>query len=350
VRSGITRRLAGVATLTALLGGCGFSLQAMPKIGGQHGASYPIYAKFENVLNLPSEAQVRDGSAVIGSVTSISTHDFLADLTLAIRKGIRLPVGTTAQVRFDSPLGDEYVLLTPPNKPNGPWLQRDTTIGVASTSAAPSVEDTLTALGAVLNGGGINQLETIVSQLNDAFGGNQGQIKDLLGQLTVVLRSLSNHTDDIDDAIAAVGNLAAALNQGRDTITTGIDTIAPAVSVLAKENGDLHSLLTQLSRLSRVTDAVINKSGQASINDAHDLVPVINQLVGVEEQVGPDLGDIATFEKDTPKIAPGDYLQVGVTLHANFNSSPVTADETADVTKPATGSTAVAELLEAGLP
>jgi phospholipid/cholesterol/gamma-HCH transport system substrate-binding protein len=350
MRRGLSRRLAAIGALTALLGGCGFSLQSMPKIGGQSGPTYPIYARFANVLNLPAEAQVRDGSAVIGAVTSITTHDFLADLTLSIRKGVRIPVGTTAQVRFDSPLGDEYVLLNPPDKPAGPWLTADSVLGVASTGTAPSVEDTLTALGAVLNGGGINQLETIVTQLNAAFGGNQGQIKELLSQLVVVLRSLSDHTDDIDDAIKAVGSLATSLNQGRDTITTGIQTIAPAVTVLARENGDLHDLLTQLTRLSQVTDAVINKSGQASINDAHDLLPVIDQLVGVEKQVGPDLKDIATFEKDTPKIAPGDYLQVSVTLYADFNSSAVTADESADVTKPAKGSAAIAELLEAGLP
>jgi phospholipid/cholesterol/gamma-HCH transport system substrate-binding protein len=350
MRGARSRRLIAIGALTALLGGCGFSLQAMPKIGGQHGPSYPIYARFTNVLNLPAEAQVRDGSAVIGAVTSITTHDFLADLTLAIRTGVRIPAGTTAQVRFDSPLGDEYVLLTPPAKSSNSWMRTGSTIGVASTGTAPSIEDTLTALGAVLNGGGINQLETIVTQLNAAFGGNQGQIKDLLSQLVVVLRSLADHTDDIDDAIKAVGSLAVSLNRGRDTITTGIETIAPAVKVLAKENGDLHSLLTQLSRLSRVTDAVIDKSGQASINDAHDLLPVINQLVGVEKQVGPDLHDIAAFEKSTPKIAPGDYLQVSVTLYANFNSSPITADESAAFTKPAKGDTAIDELLETGLP
>jgi phospholipid/cholesterol/gamma-HCH transport system substrate-binding protein len=344
------RRLVALVALGALAGGCGFSLQSFPKIGGQSGPSYPIYARFTNVLNLPANAQVRDGSAVVGTVTSITTHDFLADLTLAIRTDVHLPVGTTAQVRFDSPLGDEYVLLIPPASPPRPSLAPGATLGTNATTTAPSIENTLAALGAVLNGGGITQLQTIVVELNKTFGGNQGQIRDLLGQLTVALRSLSAHTGDIDGAISAVGTLAAELNARRGTITSGIDAIAPAVGVLAKENGDLRGLLRQLTRLSRTTNAIVATSGRDTITDAHDLVPVINQLVGVEKRVGPDLADIARFEALTPKIAPGDYLQVSLTLHTDFNSGPVDAEDTAATNRPATGSTAIAELLEAGLP
>jgi phospholipid/cholesterol/gamma-HCH transport system substrate-binding protein len=336
--------------LGALLGGCGFSLQAFPKIGGPSGPSYPIYARFTNVLNLPADAQVRDGSAVVGTVTSITTHHFLADLTLAIRSDVHLPAGTTAQVRFDSPLGDEYVLLTPPASASGPSLRRGAVLGVDATTTAPSIENTLTALGAVLDGGGIDQLQTIVVELNKTFGGSQHQIRTLLSQLAVALKSLSAHTGDIETAITAVGNLAAELNARRDTITGGIDAIAPAVGVLAKENDDLRALLTQLVRLSRTTNSIIATSGQDSINDAHDLVPVVNQLVGVERRVGPDHADIATFEAMTPKIAPGDYLQVSLTLHARFNSGPVDAGDTVATIGPATGAAAIVKLLEAGLP
>jgi phospholipid/cholesterol/gamma-HCH transport system substrate-binding protein len=350
------RRVAALATLAAVASSCGFSLQAFPKLGSHLGPSYHLYATFTNVLNLPANAQVRDGSAVIGEVGSISAHDFKADLTLDIRKDVHLPVGTTAQVRFDSPLGDEYVLVTEPHRSGGAVLERDAHIPVADTSTAPSVEDTLTALGAVLNGGGIDQLQTIVVELNNTFSGNQTQIRDVLGQLATTLKSLSDHTGDITSAIAAVGSLARQLNAGRTVITDGIDAIAPSVTVLSKENGDLRDLLTQLTRLSTVTNRIVTTSGQDSIADAHALLPVVNQLVGVEEQVGPDLADIARFEAMTPKIAPGNYLQVAITLNVAFNSAPVTATavgDNADDTSyqgPRSGAAAVTAILETGLP
>ncbi len=44
--------------------------------------------------------------------------------------------------------------------------------------------------------------------------------------------------------------------------------------------------------------------------DAQDLLPVVQQLDSVSSQLAPDLSALAAFEAETPKIAPGDYLQV----------------------------------------
>jgi phospholipid/cholesterol/gamma-HCH transport system substrate-binding protein len=89
------------------LAGCGFhglSLQSLPKLGEVTSPTYPIYAKFANVLNLPVEGQVRVGPQVVGEVSGISAQDFVAIVTMRIEKSVTLLQGTTAQVRFDNPL------------------------------------------------------------------------------------------------------------------------------------------------------------------------------------------------------------------------------------------------------
>ena len=57
------------------------------------------------------------------------------------------------------------------------------TLGVESTSAAPTIEDTMTSVSLVLNGGGLSQLETIVREANLVLDGNEGTARDLLGRL-----------------------------------------------------------------------------------------------------------------------------------------------------------------------
>jgi phospholipid/cholesterol/gamma-HCH transport system substrate-binding protein len=343
-------RRAALVTLAFTTASCGFSLQSFPKFGGLSGPSYPLHARFANVLNLPANAQVREGSAVIGQVSSISTHHFQADLTFRIRSAVHIPVGSTAQVRFDSPLGDEFILIQgPPGSAKGRSLAPGAVLPESSTGTAPSVEDTLTALGAVLNGGGISSLQTIIVQLNNTLGGHQSQIRELVGQISTALTSLSKSSGDIDGAITAVASLSSQLNAGSDIITSGIDAIAPAVTVLSQENGDLDNLLTQLTNLSSVANQVVATSGQASINDVHQLLPVVNQLEGVEQQLGPDLTDIAAFETETPKIAPGNYLQVGLTVNTNFNSAPQVATAQS-VSTATTSGRAVSAILEGGLP
>ena len=366
------RRLVPVAIAAVagavLLGGCGVGvgLQSLPKFGTLSGPSYDLHAQFTNVLNLPVNAQVRDGSAIVGQVATITTSNFKADLVLKIRKAVLLPVGTTAQVRFDSPLGDEFVLLRPPATIGRPrWLTNGAVLPETDTSTAPSVEDTLAALAAVLNGGGLNQLQTIVTQLNLTFTGNQPELRSLISQLGTDFKSLEAHRGDLDNALSAIGNLTKQLNAGSAVITAGIDDIGPAAHVLARENTDLRNFLTQLTRLSSAADRIIRRSGSASVRDAKALLPVVNQLVGVETQLGPDLQNIADFESATSKVAPGNYLQVSVTLHLLLNGSPQTPTLNGGLVSSTAGGralpngggtgqssngAAVAALLESGLP
>ncbi len=356
---------AAICATALLLSSCALSLQSLPKISGVSTGTYPIYAAFSNVLNLPDDAQVRVGAQVVGQVGAIATKNFQADLTLDVEQAVRLPVGTTAQVRFDDPLGDEYVLLQPPTIPadasraNIRFLSRGARIPESSTGTAPSVEDTFGALSLVLNGGGINQLQTIIGQLNKTFNGNQVPIRSFLTTIDNGVSSLSGGKAAIDDALASISNLSSKLNGGGATIATGIGTISPAIGVLASENKQISGLLQQLSDLGAVGSQIAAQSGQNAVIDTRDLLPVVQQLNAVSSQLAPDLSALASFEAETPKIAPGDYLQVNATINVDlpsgeFEPTPLSSDPSAlgsaptgSGSQPMEGSQAVSDLLAA---
>lgn len=301
-----------------MLSSCALSLQTLPKITGSSGPTYPIRAEFENVLNLPSEAQVRVGAQVVGQVGQISTRNFQADLTLNIKSQVHLLEGTTAQIRFDNPLGDEYVLLQEPAiaetsaSGSSQYLKPNSLIPESNTSTAPSVEDTFGALSLVLNGGGINQLQVIIHELNNTFNGNQPQIRSFLTTIDKAFGSLSSGRQAIDNALTSIQNLTKQLNGGRQTISNGINTIAPAIGVLASENQQISSLLSELSNLGSIGTEVARQSGENSVADVKALLPVVQQLQSVSSQIGPDLADLSKFEAESLKVAPGDYLQASV--------------------------------------
>jgi phospholipid/cholesterol/gamma-HCH transport system substrate-binding protein len=346
-----------------LLSSCALSLQSLPKISSVGSDTYALHAVFANVLNLPDDAQVRNGAEVIGQVSDISTKNFEADLTLDIKKAVQIPVGTTAQVRFDNPLGDEYVALESPSSISvgsstgsaGPYLKPGALIPETLTSTAPSVEDTFGALSLVLNGGGINQLQVIIHELNNTFDGNQPQIRSFLGTIDSGLNSLASGRVAIDNALTSIEGLTRKLNGGRNTIANGINSLAPAVGVLASENGQIQSLIGELSDLGSIGTRVAEQSGQDSVNDVKALLPVVQQLQSVSQQLGPDLSTLARFEAETPKIAPGDYLQVNVIANVllpagAFEPTPLPAESPATSTRSHVSQTqAVSDLLEAGL-
>lgn len=343
------RRAALALVLVGSLAGCGLSFQTLPKVSGGVGPHYTLKATFREVLNLPVNAQVRIGPQVVGEVSSIGTSNFVAQLELDIRNGVQLPVGTTAQVRFDNPLGDQYVLLTLPQQPTGRLLGPGEPLAQSDTSSAPSVEDAFGALSTVLNGGGINQLQTVVRELNATFEGNQQQIRDLLGQIDTAVSSLANGRTAVTDALAAIDNLSRQLNAGSSTITAGIDAVAPAVGVLASQNGEISDLLRNFASLSDVANRIVAESGTNSVRGVQSLLPVLDQLVGVKERLGKDLADLATLSAQIKGKAPGDYLQFGLTLNIVLPRDPSTVPPPTSRAA-ATTPDAVSQLLSPGLP
>ena len=331
----------------------GFSLQSLPKIGGITSPTYPVYATFSNVLNLPIGAQVRVGAQVVGGVTAISSRDFQARVTLSVKKNVTLLQGTTAVVRFDNPLGDEYVLLTAPSDHQAPPLAAGANIPETLTGTAPSVEDTFGALSLVLNGGGINQLHTIITELNNAFSGNQPQIRSFLNTVNTALSSLAGGQAAFDDFLTSAANLTNKLNgnggAGATTIANGISSISAATGVLASENTSLDNLFSSLSNLGAVGTQIAQQSGQNSVNDVRALLPVVNQLNAVAQQLAPVLSDVSRFEAAVPKVAPGDYLQVSVVANAILPPGDFAPDPGLVAATTGTGTKAISLLLEGGL-
>jgi phospholipid/cholesterol/gamma-HCH transport system substrate-binding protein len=338
---------AGLLVLALGSAGCGLSLQDLPKPGGISGASYPLKAVFANVLNLPIQARVLIGSDEVGQVSGIATSHFKADLTLTIRRAIRIPVGTTAQILFVDPLGDEFIQLHPPaGTRHGPYLAPGATLPEQDTSSAPSIADTLAALGALLNGGGLNQLQTIITQLNQALNGHQPQIRDILDGLSATVTSLNANKTNVDNALLGLDVLSTELAKGSTAISTGIDTIGPAVGVLSQENAEFSQLLTSTNQLSAVASSIVDTSSSSIVSTIDQLDAVVDQMVGVEQQFGPTLNDLTRFEQLTKKIAPGSYLQLSLDGTAIVEETPVLGPNT----KAAHTDQSISGLLGAGLP
>jgi phospholipid/cholesterol/gamma-HCH transport system substrate-binding protein len=343
------RRLwtAGLLLLALGSAGCGLSLQALPKPGGISGASYPLKAVFANVLNLPVQARVLIGADEVGEVSVIATSHFKADLTLTIRSRIRIPVGTTAQILFVDPLGDEFIQLHPPaGASHGPYMAPGATLPEQDTNSAPSIADTLAALGALLNGGGLTQLQTIITQLNLALNGHQPQIREILNGLSATVTSLNANKASVDNALIGLDVLSTELAKGSTAITTGIDTIGPAVGVLSHENTEFSQLLTSTNQLSAVASSIVDTSSSSIVSTIDELDAVVDEMVGVEQQFGPTLDDLTRFEQMTKKIAPGNYLQLSLDGTAIVNQTPVLGSNA----KTTRTNQSISGLLGAGLP
>jgi phospholipid/cholesterol/gamma-HCH transport system substrate-binding protein len=351
-------RGAVLAAVVVATSSCGISLQSLPHIDSLSGPFYHVKAVFTNVANLPANASVREGAFQVGYVSNIAADDFHATVTMAIKKSVTLPAGTTMQVRFDTPLGDDFIaVVTPTNlTANAPPIKPGATIPQTQTTTAPSVEDVLGALGTLLNGGGLNQLHTIITETDNALHGNESQVRSLLNSLNSTITTFATNAPSFDRALQAMNTLSQTLNQGSATIVAGINNLTPAVQVLQGETGDLNNLLGHVNQLSTVSNQVVLASQNGTVQTIKALQPLLDQLVGVQQQLGPALGAVDTFLRLTPRAVPGDYLQAAITANIGVPNVPSDAlalhKVTVDPPDPNLGynKSAIATILEGALP
>ncbi|WP_163506957.1 MCE family protein [Fodinicola acaciae] len=308
------RRLAAfLATAALLLGGCGLSFQNLP-LTQAGGSSYALTAVFTDAAQLPLGGQVRIGQAVVGRVTSLHARDFQAVVGMRIDSGTRLPVGTTARLELTSVLGEEYVLLVPPERADRGFLADTATIGIDDTSRAPDVENTLAAVGALLSGSGLDQVRTIVTETNRALAGHEQQVRTLLGQLDTLLRSLDAHKDDINRTITALNTFAAAGAGNRATLQAALTHITPALDVLLGQRTEFTALLVSISRLAKTTTGVLSRTSSGIVARAKQLQPVLSSLASFDSELGSTLMSLRTFQQLLGQTIPGDYLTLDATL------------------------------------
>ncbi|MGE2726796.1 MlaD family protein [Mycolicibacterium pulveris] len=226
------RRCAVVAVL-ALSGCAAPSLEHIPlpapSVGSQ---SYTLTATFANALNLPLKAKVRLGGADIGQVVSMTSEDYTAVVTMQIRDGVALPVGSTAELRTATPLGDVYVAVKPPPTPGQALLADGDNLGLGSTGSAATVEAVLSSAAVLVNGGVVRNLTKLVNGVGTAAGDNGDAFRDLVRQSAQLTDTLSARSQQIRTALDNTAALIDTVNSRQHGINELLAASSPAIGAV----------------------------------------------------------------------------------------------------------------------
>jgi phospholipid/cholesterol/gamma-HCH transport system substrate-binding protein len=219
--------LFATATGLVLVAGCGPTMSDIPLPGtGVSGDTITVTIPFDEALNLAQGASVKINGVDSGKVLSVAAKNFKAIATLKVQKSAEMRSNATARLRYTTPLGELFVDVSNPGQ--GPLLREGQQLAKANATTAPTVEDALSSASLLVNGGGLNQLQTVTSELNSAIGGREGKVRDLLSNANTFLTQANATTGDIDAALHALAGLSAVLNQNRSTITAALTEIRPA--------------------------------------------------------------------------------------------------------------------------
>lgn len=299
-----------------LLTGCDFDVYKLPLPGGADTGEKPmtITVQFTDVLDLVPQSAVKVADVNVGKVTDVSLKGYVAELTLEVRKDVKLPDNAEAEIRQTSLLGEKFVSLKAPESGATTELLGDgDTIPLERSGRNPEVEEVLGALSLLLNGGGVAQLKTISSELNNALDGREGSAKSVLTQIRTLMRQLDGSKSDIVTAITKLNRLSVSINGQRKTIDAALTELPSALRSVDKQRDDLVKVLRALNRLSTVGVKVIDASKEATIGSLRQLKPVLDSLADTGEDVTYSLQSALTFPFMDASV--GENPQVARNLH-----------------------------------
>jgi phospholipid/cholesterol/gamma-HCH transport system substrate-binding protein len=312
-----TARTALVAALALGLGtmsACGTTMRDLPIPGtGVSGDTIEVKAQFAEALNLAEGAPVKVNGVDMGKVKSITVDDFTAEATLTLKSDAELRDGASARLRYTTPLGELFVDVT--NPADGEVLGDDATLELKDTETAPTVEDALAQASLLINGGGLEQLQTVTEELNTALTGNEGDYRTLLDRASVFLTQANSTTQSIDLVLNSLNSLSRTLVDREETINRAVKEITPAARVLREKTPQFTELLAEVEKFSGAANETVNATRDQLLTLLTELEPVLAEFAGNKGVYEESLRQIIKGAVAADEVISTDYLNISLELH-----------------------------------
>ncbi|BBY59277.1 MlaD family protein [Mycolicibacterium sarraceniae] len=271
-----------------------------PTVGS---GGYRLTAIFSNALNLPANAKVKLAGADVGQMETMVARNYTAVTTIRVMDGVRLPQGTTVELRSATPLGDVFIALKPPSDApaTAPLLKDGDTIGLDSTTAAATVESVLSSAAIMVNGGAVRNLTNVINGMGKATG-DQGQaFGDIIAKTNSTLSKLTARSDEISQALTETSQLAKNLDAKNQALAEVMAAAGPASDTLAANADTVADVVQQVGDTSRQLEkfpsiAGTDTSGRSVIGDANTVARSWNDVV-----LAPD-ANLAALNRLMPPI------------------------------------------------
>ena len=320
------RRRLAFAALALVATGCstdGLLGGGLPGGAVGRGEGYEVVIVFDDVLDLVNQSAVKVKDITIGAVVDIDLDGFQARVKVRLKDSVKLPENAVARLRQTSLLGEKFIELAAPSEGATGELSEGDVIPALRSARNPDVEEVFTALSTLLNGGGLQELQTIAVELSSALAGREDQVRSVLHRIDRLVGALDERKLEVVRAIDSLDRLTATFAAQRQSIADALEHFTPALTVLADQRVELTRLLQRLSRVGEVGSRVVRASHDDTIASLRMLAPIVGEVAKVKTELARSIDQLVRFTRVVPRAIPGDYLQLLVTLYFDPSTLPV---------------------------
>ncbi|OBJ47477.1 virulence factor Mce family protein [Mycobacterium asiaticum] len=310
------------AVLLSSCGWKGISQVPIPGAPGSGDGAYVVYAQVPDTLAINGNSKVMVADVEVGSIRKIELKNWIATLTLGLKKDVKLPKNALLKIGQTSLLGSQHVELLSPDKPQG-QLKNGDLIPLKNSSVYPNIEQTLAVVSLILRGGGIPNLEVLQNEIYAIFKGRGEQIRGFLNKLDTFTRQLNEQRDDITHAIDSTNRLLSYVGNRNDVLERVLTDFPPLLKHFADTKNLLINAVDSVGRLSSAADQYLGEARSNLHTDLESLQCPLRELGKGSPYLIGALKLILTqpFDIDAvPKIFRGDYQNVSATLDVTLSA------------------------------
>ena len=285
--------------LNLLLSGCGWrGVNSLPLPGTEGGGpgSFEIQAQLPDVTNIQQNSRVRVGDVTVGHITKIERQGWHALVTMLLNGDVELPANATAKLGQTSLLGSLHIELAPPtdSAPEG-RLHAGSLIPLVSGSSYPSTEQTLAALSALLNGGGLGQVQDITQAFATAFAGRERDLPSLITQLDRFIARLNDQKDQILETTESLNELVQQFADSKPVVDSAMRALPDALRVLKEQRKNLADAIEHLGRFSALAADSVGQTKDSLVQELRDLGPILESLANAGPALTRSMSVLLTY-------------------------------------------------------
>lgn len=323
----IARRTAGLLAVALVATSCGnwrgISNVALPGGPGTGSDHLTVYVQMPDTLALNVNSRVRVADVYVGRVRSIELKNWVATLTLDLEPSVKLPENALAKIGQTSLLGSQHVQLDLPPDPSSQPLKSGDTIPLKNASAFPTTERVLASISTILRGGGIPNLETIQTEVNNLLTGRADQIREFLNRLDTFTDELNQQRNDITRAIDSTDRLLSIVGQRTNTLDRVLTEFPPLIKHFADTRDLFADAVVSLGRISKAADDALGPASANLHTNLQNLQRPLKQLSKASPYLLGALKLLLTAPfsiENVPKVVRGDYINVSLNVDLTLSS------------------------------
>ena len=192
-----------------------------------------------------------------------------------------------------------------------------------NATAFPTTERVLAAVGGILTGGGIPNLEVIQTEVNNLLTGRASQIRDFLSKLDTFTAELNAQRDDLTRAIDNSNELLTIVANREATLDRVLTEFPPLIEHFAETRDLFTDAVLALGRVSEATDTYLGQASDSLHTNLENLRRPLRELGRASPYL---LGALklmltAPFNiENVHKAVRGDYINVSLLLDLTLSS------------------------------